>query len=77
VPGSVAPTVAAPSTPTGARSADNVRDRMSSFQRGLSLGRHSRAAGPGEQAPADYDVTQNSWSAPGEWPNDHTAEDSR
>ena len=77
VPGSVAPGVAPQPSPAGARSADSVRDRMSSFQRGLSLGRHTRRTGPGEQDPGEYDGGPQSWQATGEWPNDQTAEGSR
>jgi signal transduction histidine kinase len=77
VPGSVAPSVAPQPSPAGARSADSVRDRMSSFQRGLSLGRHTRRTGPGEQDPGEYDGGPHSWQAGGEWPNDQTAEGSR
>jgi len=71
VPGSVGPAVVAPPSATGARSPDSVRDRMSSFQRGLSLGRHTKVASSGEQDSVDYDVVRHSW------PNDQTAEDSR
>jgi hypothetical protein len=77
VPGSVTPGVSAQPSPAGGRSADSVRDRMSSFQRGLSLGRHSRHAGSGEPDPAEYDVVGHSWQANGQWPNDQTTEDSR
>jgi len=48
---------------------------MSSFQRGLNLGRHSQAANPAEPDPGNG--VHQSWQARGEWPNDHTAEDSR
>jgi signal transduction histidine kinase len=76
VPGSVGPSVTAQPSSAG-RSADSVRDRMSSFQRGLSLGRHTRLADPGETDPGDYGAVRHSWPANGEWPNDQTAEGSR
>jgi signal transduction histidine kinase len=76
VPGSVGPSVTAQPSSAG-RSADNVRDRMSSFQRGLNLGRHTRLADPGEQDPGDYGAVRHSWPANGEWPDDQTAEGSR
>ena len=75
VPGSVGPAATAQPAPAGARSADSVRDRMSSFQRGLNLGRHSQAANPAEPDPGNG--VHQSWQARGEWPNDQTAEDSR
>lgn len=75
VPGSVGPSGTGPPAPSGGRSADAVRARMSSLQRGVSLGRHSRPAGPAENGPADYDVSARQGS--GEWPNDQTAEGSQ
>jgi signal transduction histidine kinase len=77
VPGSVAPSIPAQPSPAGARSADSVRDRMSNLQRGLSLGRHTRSAGPNEQDPTEYDDVRHAWQASGEWPNDQTTEGSR
>ena len=65
VPGSAAPgpiTNGQPSPPA-ARHASAVRDRMSSFQRGLTMGRHARPVRPVEETGAHLD-----------WPDDDTAE---
>jgi hypothetical protein len=64
VPGSAAPgpITNGQSSPPAARHASAVRDRMSSFQRGLTMGRHARPARPVEETGADLD-----------WSDDDTA----
>jgi hypothetical protein len=68
VPGSAAPGPPGPitngqSSPPPARHASAVRDRMSSFQRGLTMGRHARPVKPVDESGAHPD-----------WPDEETAE---
>jgi signal transduction histidine kinase len=65
VPGSAAPgpITNGQSSPPPARHASAVRDRMSSFQRGLTMGRHARPVKPVDESGAHQD-----------WPDEETAE---
>ena len=65
VPGSAAPgpITNGQSSPPPARHASAVRDRMSSFQRGLTMGRHARPVKPVDESGAHPD-----------WPDEETAE---
>ena len=65
VPGSAAPgpITNGQSSPPPARHASAVRDRMSSFQRGLTMGRHARPVKPVDESGAHPN-----------WPDEETAE---
>lgn len=66
VPGSAAPRQQSlpAKAPVGARSADNVRGRMSSFQQGLRRGRHARIdVLAGESAQGNEDETRSNGQA--------------
>jgi hypothetical protein len=87
VPGTAGPdtTITPPPAAATASNAEAVRDRMSNYQRGLTLGRHSQQAGPQDQVMAGGDRARHQWgtendvrTGPGHDQHDgQTAEDNR